>query len=52
MASGSRPRENAPRVEDAIASGYKSVSLTVVAQIQSRIKAKSCTANLVMLHSR
>ena len=40
--------ENAPRVGDAIA-GYKVASWTVVARIQSRIKARRCAANLVKL---
>ena len=31
---------NTLRVEDAIAGGYKSASWTIVAQIQSRIKAR------------
>ena len=38
-----------PRVEDAIAGGYKSASWTIVAQIQSRIKASRCAAKLVVL---
>ena len=33
-------RENAPRVEDAIAGCYKSAFQTEVAQAQSRIKAR------------
>ena len=40
---------NAPRIEDAIAGGYKSASRTVVAQIQLRIKARRCAAKLVVL---
>ena len=32
-------------VADAIAGGYKSASRTVVAQIQSIIKARRCAAN-------
>ena len=42
-------RVNAPRVEDAIAGGYKSASRTVVAQIQSRIKSRRCAAKLVVI---
>ena len=40
---------NALRVEDTIAGGYKSGSWTVIAQIQSRIKARRCAAKLVVL---
>ena len=40
---------NAARVEDAVADSYKSVSWTVVAQIQSRIKARRCAAKLMVL---
>ena len=40
---------NAPRVEHAIAGGYKSASRTIVAQIQWRIKARRCAAKIVVL---
>ena len=42
---------NAPRVEDVIAGGYKSVVswAVVLAQIQLRIKARRCAAKLVVL---
>ena len=40
---------NALRVEDANAGSYKSAFWTIVAQTQSRIKARRCAANLVML---
>ena len=40
---------NALRVEDVVAGGYKPASRAVVAQIQSRIKARRCAANFVML---
>ena len=40
---------NALRAEDAIANSYKSASRTVVAQIQSRIKARRYAAKLVVL---
>ena len=38
-----------PRVEDAIAGSYKSASRSIVAQIQSRIKARRCATTLVVL---
>ena len=47
--SASGKRANALRVEDAIAGGYKSASRTVIAQIQLRIKARRCAANLAMV---
>ena len=39
----------APRIEDAIAGGYKLVSRTVVALIQWKIKARTCAVKLVVL---
>ena len=47
--NGPQVMRTLPRVEDAIAGSYKSASRTFVAQIQSRIKARKCAANLVML---
>ena len=40
---------NTLRVEDAITNSYWSACWTIVAQIQSRIIARRCAANLVIL---